>query len=418
MALVPLEAWSYASPEVRASGRSIDIGLFAEALIYYDRVTVVPTNQPQFAEFIRWFTEQGRFEDLLALFTHGTLKVYDYSFSTAAVEKDGVYTIWNIQDQIQSRPDTFEQRFLYHPSVEAVLPPKARHRRKVYEALRGNVIEVKAEEFGNAVENARKDFENPHRNQLIVQAFVDELYRFRKLGRAPEVRATVIKSGDGTRHNITWNVNFDQLSEYAGKELNFRLGTPLTAGAHSNRLIWSASRLKCDLFLPSPMSRLVGDKLYESTEAIAKPGKVIEQLERTVEFPDIRQLVNDGRLAFADIMSIRAKAKKFREWLQQESERDRDAIVAYHNEVSRETGLVSAGRKALNLFGVLGGGAIGGVIGNAVAGPVGGALSGAAGSALTYLVEIASNYGTSWKPVIFGEWLRDRIEKNLKEGKD
>lgn len=110
MALVPLASWCYASPELLASGRSIDIGLFAEALIYYDCVGVIPTNQPQFAAFIKWFADQGRFDDLLAMFKQGILKVYDYSFITSAVEKEGVYTIWNIQDPIQSRPDSFEQR--------------------------------------------------------------------------------------------------------------------------------------------------------------------------------------------------------------------------------------------------------------------------------------------------------------------
>ena len=360
MALVPLESWCYASPELRAAGRSIDIGLFAEALIYYDCVAIIPANQPQFAEFITWFIKQGRFGELLTMIKQGVVKIYDYSFITAAVEKDGVYTIWNIQDPIQARTDTFEQRYLYHPSIEAVLPAKARHRIKVYEAIRGNVIEVKAEQFGNAVENARKDFEDPHRNQLNVQAFVDELYRFRGLGHPPEVQAVVVKVGDGSTHNITVNVDFSKLSELAGKDLNFNKGTPLTAGAHSNRLIWSASQLGCDLFLPKPMSRLVGDKLYESAETIAKAGGLIEQLERTVEFPDIRQLVNSGVLGLTDLMVIRSKAAKFRVWLQQEAERDRDAIVAYHNEVARESGLKNAGRKALSMFGILCGGAIGG----------------------------------------------------------
>ncbi|HPA07229.1 MAG TPA: hypothetical protein PLW73_01920 [Methanoregulaceae archaeon] len=417
MALVPLESWCYASPELRACGLSIDIGLFAEALIYYDCVAVIPTNQPQFADFIRWFAEQGCFDDLLTLFNDGVLKVYEYSFVTTAVEKEGVYSIWNIQDSIQSLQNTFEQRYLYHPSVEAVLPHKARQRRKVYNALQGNVFEVKADEFGSAVDNARKDFENPFRNQLIVQAFVDELYRFKQMGRAPEISTSILTSDDGTRNNITWNVNFNKLSEYAGKELNFHKGTPFTAGAHSNRLIWSASKLGCDLYLPRPMSLLVGDKLYESTETIVKAGQLIEQLERTVEFPDIRGLVNSGSMKLADILSVRKKAKKFREWLQRESERDRDAIVAYHYEVARQSGFASAGRRALSIFGVVGGGALGGAIGNVFMGPIGGAISGVAGTALSYLVDIAASYGTKWKPVIFGEWLRERVEKNIREGR-
>ena len=51
-----------------------------------------------------------------------------------------------------------------------------------------------------------------------------------------------------------------------------------------------------------------------------------------------------------------------------ESDRDRDAIIAYHHEVAKESGIVKATRKALNLFGVIGGGALGGALGNVMSG--------------------------------------------------
>ena len=312
IAIVPLESWCYASPEIRASGKSIDIGLFAEALIYYDCVAVNPTNQPQFAEFLGWFLRQGRLDDFIALVRDGIIKIYDYAFVTTAVDRDGVYSIWNIQDTAQAEPDTFEQRFLYHPSIKAILT-KARHRRRLYQALRGNVIEVKANDFGGPIENARKDYENPHRNALIIQAFVDELYHFKKLGKPPVVQATVARSPDGEKHTITWNVDLAQLASWAGPELNFHLGTPFTAGGLSNRLIWSAAQLTCDLYLAKPMSTLVGDKLYESSEKIAKAGRVIEELKAKVEIPDVRELVNSGQLSLSEILTIRGKARSFRD---------------------------------------------------------------------------------------------------------
>jgi hypothetical protein len=410
--IVPLESWSYSSPELCARGQTVDVGLFAEALIYYDRVIVNITNQPQLAEFLQWFIAQDRLEDFLALVRDGTIKLHENSFVTTAIynERTGEYSIWNIQDEHQQEPNTFEQRFLYHKSVE-VLFRKARHRKRLYEALRGNVIEVKADSFGNSLENARKDYHEPQRNALIVQAFVDELYQFRKLGRSPQVEATVKLLAGETKRQISWNVDFAELTRLAGKELNFNLGTPLTAGAISNRLIWSAAQLSCDLYLPQPMGLLVGDKLYESTQKVAKAGIVIEELKEEVEFPDVRTLVNDGKLDFQEILRIREKASKFRDWIQQESERDRNAIVAYHNETAREMGLVTTGRKALNIFGVIGGGAAGSVVGSALAGPGGAALGGAAGSAIGYLADITSKIGADWKPVVFGNWLRHRIEK-------
>jgi hypothetical protein len=417
-AIVPLESWSYASPELRAEGKTVDIGLFAEALIYYDSIAANITNQPQLAEFLRWFINQGRLDDLLALIQDGTVKLYEYSFVTTAIldTRTGHYMIWNMQDPIQEQPNTFERRFLYHRDVEALFP-KARHRRRLYEALRNNVIEVKATDFGNSVENARQDFTDPRRSALVIQAFVDELYSMRSLGRPPSVSASVQPSADGKSHKITWNISFDRLAQIAGQKLNFNPSTPVTAGALSNRLLWSAAQLSCDLYLPQPMGMLVGDKLYESTERVAKAGAVIEDLKAKVEFPDIRSLINSGKLGFEEVLKIRKKARKFREWLQQESERDRDAIIAYHNETARDLRMVSAGRKALSLFGVLGSGAVGSLIGSAIAGPVGGALGSVAGSGVGYLADLTAKIGADWKPVVFGNWFRERIARLIDEEK-
>ena len=170
-----------------------------------------------------------------------------------------------------------------------------------------------------------------------------------------------------------------------------------------------------DLYLPRPMSVLVGDKLYESTEKVSKSGDIIEELKEKVEFPDIRQLVNSGQLSLNDIIKIRKKSKKFRLWLQQENDRDRDAIIAYHNEVAHESGIIKAGRKALSIFGVIGGGATGSAIGATVAGPIGGTIGAAAGSSVGYLADVTSKIGADWKPIVFGDWLGDRIKKVVRD---
>ncbi len=166
------------------------------------------------------------------------------------------------------------------------------------------------------------------------------------------------------------------------------------------------------------MAMLVGDKLYESTERIAKAGSTIEELKEQVEFPNVQWLVNAGKLDLRDVLSIRAKAGKFRDWLQQESDRDRDAIIAYHNETAHEIGLVTNSRKALGIFGVIVSGAIGSLVGTTVAGPLGAAIGGAAGSATGYLVDLVSKLGADWKPVVFGNWFRDRIQKLVSEEQD
>ncbi|MHB1084199.1 MAG: hypothetical protein ACYCZA_05080 [Thiobacillus sp.] len=416
-ALVPIESWCFGSPELLARGITVDIGLLVEALIYYDQVIFNVSNQPQFASVLEWFIRQNRYDDLLALFRDDTIQVYEYSFLSAPIydEKTKAYSLWNVQDESQMKTGSFEQRFLYHPNVEKLLP-KGRHRQRLYEALRGKVFEAKADDFGSAIETARSDFSDPHRNALIIQSFLNELFRVKQLGRPPEVAAQVQQNPNGS-HTVTVNVDFDKISEIAGVNLGWHTGLPLSAGAISNRHLLSASNLNCDLFLPRPMSTLIGDKLFESAKAVNKSTTVIENLKASVEFPDVRFLVNEGRLDFNDIMLLRKQAKKFRSWLQSEAERDRDAIIAYHHEVAKDTGLTKFGRKTLDLFGFIGGGAIGGAVGASLAGPSGAAIGGALGGAVSYATDIGGKIGTDWRPVVFGEWMRDRISQ-LDKGKD
>lgn len=409
-ALVPIESWCFNSPELLTQGKSVDLGLLAEALIYYDQVLFNVADQPQFAAVLEWFLRQNCFSDLLKLFQDGTLYVYEYSFLPASVydEKNDQYFLYNLEDEEQQKPNSFERRFLYHSAVQNLII-KGRHRNQLYRVLRDRVIEAKAREFEDAIHVSRKDFGDVYRNSLIVQSFIDELFRFRGLEPPPEI-GVQIKS-DGPKQTATFNIDFKVISELAGESLNWHSGSPLVGGAAANRLLLSASRLNSDLFLPRPMSVLVGDKLYESSKAANKTKETIESLKEKVEFPDIRFLVNGGKLGVKDILFLRKKAKRFRTWLQTGAERDRDAIIAYHHEVAKETNLTKYGRKALSLFGFIGGGALGGGLGASLAGPSGAALGGAAGGAFSYLLDVGSKLGQEWKPVIFGEWLKERIIK-------
>lgn len=130
-----------------------------------------------------------------------------------------------------------------------------------------------------------------------------------------------------------------------------------------------------------------------------------------MEFPSIRSLVNSGKLDFQDVLNIRARSTRFRTWLQTDSERDRSSIIAYHNEVARESGLLKFGRSSLRIFGILTGGGVGGLLGAAMPGPFGGAIGGLAGGAISFTTEVCAKIGEGWKPVVFGNWLRDRVEE-------
>lgn len=415
--IVPIQTWCYNSPEISYEGYPIDVGLLAEALIYYDSVLVSVDNPLQFATLIEWFVKQKRYDDLLALVSDGTLQFYDYSFITSTVDNGKTLSIWNIQDQVQEKPNSFEQRYLYNPSVLSVLPD-GRKPKQFYSAFRGKVIEAKASEFSTAIENARNDLNTPRRNALIVQAYVDELYRFKKLGHPPQIEAVVKLSESGSERKITWNISFDEISRLSGSNLNFHHGTPLTAGAVSNRFLWSAANLNCDLYLSKPMSVVVGDKLYESGFRALKTNSIIETLQKAVEFPSVRNLVNEAKLNLDDILLIRSKAIKFRAWLQTEGERDRDALIAYHNEVAKDSGFTRASRTMLNIFGILGGAAIGGIIENRIPGLPGTIIGATAVAGTEYLFDIARRIDQDWKPIVFGDWMKKRIEFLLDDLKD
>lgn len=412
-ALVPIETWCYMSPELRREGKVIDIGLFSEALVYYDHLYVIPQNSEAFIQFISWFVHQNKYGDLIALLKDDVVNFYYYSFLTSAIEKGGEYSIWNIQSEQAINSSMFNSECLTTTRLKQILP-HARQRKSLHRAIEGKFIEAKANNFGAPINNAKRDYADPERWAILIQALLDEVYPMLNLKKPPIVKSQIVEAR-GKMH-ITWNVNLDQISEALGKELNFHRGSPLTAAGNCNRLLWSGAELGCDLYLPSPMSTLVGDKLYESGERLNRSKKIIEQLETEVEFPDIRRLVNNGQIGLKEVLELRQKGNRFRKWLQEEGEHDRNAIIAYHHEIAQESGWTKGGRKALGLFGILGGAAAAAAIGGAVAGIPGAILGATIEGGLVYVFDLASKLNEEWRPVVFGSWARERIQKQLSKG--
>lgn len=415
-AFVPLDVDVQSSPELKEQGRRVDVGLLAEALLYYDRILFNVANPHLFTELINWFLERGFYAQLIDLLRKETLQVYYYAFYTLPlVHPNGVIDLRNINDQVMIQPNSFEKRFLNFEGLRPVFSSN-RQFEKFCEVLDGKVIEVKAEEFGlEGINNAWSDFLNPRRSELIMQEILDELYRLKSLGSAPTVKAHVRPGVSRQQLNyVSWNINFEDIAKRLGPTLAFSSTLPLSVAAIGNKTIWSASRLGCDLYLPSPISSIVGDKLYEAEKRIVKTQRVIDQLESEVEFPDLRRLVNEDQITFEEVLSIRKKSKKFRGWLQSGANRDRNALLAYHHEVAKESGFTKAGRKVLKLFGDVGGGAAGAVVGAVISEPVtGAAIGGAVGGALSYIFDLGEKLGADWKPVVFGDWYKDRIAKLL-----
>jgi hypothetical protein len=428
LALVPLGAGYHQSPDVLARGRSVDTGLLAESLIYYDRVLITVDNPVRFSDLISLLVQQGLpTSEITSLFRDGTLQVLNFAFTTnpyVEFRQGGlhIHGLYNFQDQAMLKPNSFFERFLGFEQLRNCFENTSQYD-DFCQALEGRVVEVKADDIGAAaIDNAYQDFLDPERNQLMAQQLVNEIYRIKRMGKAPKLKVTVNPSEDGT-HEIRWSIPIDQLPALDA-ETNIKAAAtlPLSTAAEANKYLWASDKWKCDLYLSSPMSVAVGDKIFEASSIETVGGgkirDVVESLEAKVEFPDLRRYINDDRIDFDRIFEIRHKGKKFRTWLQTEAERDRDAIIAYHNEVAKESGFVGMARRGLKLFGFVSGTILGSAIGHE---PSAGAIGGIAGhlaqkgleKGAEYLFDLGADLGSDWKPVCFGDWYKSKIEKLL-----
>jgi len=428
LALVPLGVGYHQSPDVLARGRSVDTGLLAESLIYYDRVLITVDNPVRFCDLISLLVQQGLpNSDVIALFRDGTLQVLNFAFTTnpyVEFRESGlhIHGLYNIQDQQMLKVNSFVERFLGFEPLKSCFTNSAQYDDFCH-ALEGRVVEVKADDIGAAaIDNAWHDFLNPHRNELMAQQLVNEIYKLKGLGKAPKVRVKINPKDDGT-HEVHWNIPMDQLPAL-DVEVRIRAAAtlPLSIASEANKYLWASDRQKCDLYLTSPVSVAIGDKLFEGSSIGMNPTTrirdVIESLEARVEFPNLRKYINEDRIDFDRIFEIRRKGKKFRDWLQTEAERDRDAIIAYHNEVAKESGFVGVGRRALKLFGFVSGSVLGAAIDHdtgvaAVGGVAGHVVQKGVEKGVNYLFKLGADLGADWKPVCFGKWYKGRIEQLL-----
>jgi hypothetical protein len=432
LALVPVDAGYHQSTDLFARGRPIDTGLLAEALIYYDRVLLHVTSPIQFSQLISWLVQQGlTTSDIIALLRDEVLRVYNFAFTTNPYvdfePPDGiqVHGLYNFQDQVMSEPNSFFKRFVEFEPLRECFENRDQYE-EFARALEGRVVEVKAEDIGReAIDNAYKDFLNPDRSALMAQELVNEIYRAKRLGKPPQILVKIKNFGGGD-FNVDWNFPLNRLPALeADTNIKAAVTLPLSTAAQANKYLWAAQKEKCDLYLSRPVSVLVGDKLFEAEDAAVKaqikPQNIIEQLELKVEFPDLRRHVNLDKIDFAHVLRIRNKAKTFRRWLQSEGDRDRDAIVAYHREVARESGFANIARRGWRVFGVVGGAAVGGAvladpaIGAAVGAAGGAAVQAAAEESVKYLFDLSASIGTKWSPVVFGDWYSTKIANLLKE---
>lgn len=452
LALVPVASGYFQSPELFARGRTVDTGLLAEALVFYDQVLIHVDNPHQFADLISWLVQQGLSQpDLLRLIREGSLQIYNYAFTTNPhVEPANgfIYDLWNIQDQVMIKPNSFGERFLGFEGLRNSFGTLKQYER-FCAAVDGKVVEVKADEIGSeGIMNSWRDFLNSDRNALISRKLIREMYRIRRLGKAPTVKVTVmpIDSGEdfdellrrrssssrsilvrspeeiGCRlHELSWDFDITNLPGLEGEKIVFGTSLPLSAAAMANKYIWSAAKLKCDLYLPRPIDSIVGDKLYEANEAVSKlqanTRTLVRRLELRAAFPDIRRYVNSDKIDMNDVLHLRrsSQTRRFRRFLRTAPETEREALLAYLHESATSAGYTRTPKRVLPLVSIVAG-AAGSALGShitqdAVIGSfVGGVLSGGA----SYLIGLGATMA-DWTPKVFGNWYGAEITRLLKK---
>ena len=104
--------------------------------------------------------------------------------------------------------------------------------------------------------------------------------------RSSSSRSILVRSPEeiGCRlHELSWDFDLTNLPGLEGPNLVFGTSLPLSAAALANKYIWSAARLKCDLYLPRSIDSIVGDKLFEANEAVSKLQTKTRSLVRRLE---------------------------------------------------------------------------------------------------------------------------------------
>jgi hypothetical protein len=249
---------------------------------------------------------------------------------------------------------------------------------------------------------------------VLLEILLDDMYHELGYLRPPTVRAKIeLLPDSGVR--VRWNLDIDRIAQRLGERLAFHAGAPFVGAAVGSRAVWTAARLKTDLYFAAPMSSYVRYKLAQGNRA-ARARAVIHQLEAEANFPDVRGHVNDGDIGVKEVLELRGKADRFREWLRAESLLDRDAATAYLNEAAKAAGWVKAAKTGIVATGVIGGG----VLGEALTGVPGlGGVGGAAiGAGAGFLLDLGAKLITGWKPIVFGNYARKVIDRALAESSD
>lgn len=395
---------AYSSPRLRAAGKHADVGLLAQSLLYYDTVVVHAETDRAFLEVVQWFAESHQVPFLIQMMRSGHFSFLHYTFQQLTHQRPTGWSLVNVQGPNWDSGRHFEDWFLQLPRVRSALG-HAPHHAQLIAALKDTVLEVSSKHLAGIVEEAMRDVRDAERASMLLEPLI-HYSGVHEDGVSGTQRVDVEKIDDG-RSTLRSPVSFDRLSA----ALELPVGPPQILGgaAASTRAIATAHRFGLDITASEPMSDLVGDKLLQLSRRETRVQEAIEQIVRDTDFPDIRTLVQQGRLSARNILELRASTARFREWLQGTAERDVDALVQYHHEVASQTRLQSLGSSTLSLFGSISKSVVSSVVQANNGSPIEAAI---ATSVVDGIFDRTKNLFKPWRPIVFGRWL-DREARRL-----
>jgi len=410
--LVPLYTWFGNAPDMMRKGKKIDIGAFAESLVYYDKVFVNIENKAQLYALLDWFKQSDSPDAIVTLMNQGELFFYYYDFVSAPVHlvEADAYKFVNIQSEKHSRLDLFK-RYVVGGDIDTYYSTKGK-RKAFFRALEDGVITVEARTFGKAINNAKQFVLEPGNYKCILENLLSSLKQAGFPVPVPEI--TVCKERVGPSEvRLHTNIDFDSISQQIGKKYQFGKHTPLAIASTTNRLLWSSAILGSDIYISSPTYDLLCDKVDEVISHFRDTKRNLKRLSVQVDFPNIREEVNRDLITANDVLRIRGISSDFRSWLHTQVDLDRDIIASYYNDIIERSGLRPCTRKLLRialLTTVTTSGAVAGsVIGGDIGATIGTGISSSAAGA--FLSDLFERLKTGWSPKIFGDSVREIVRE-------
>lgn len=404
------------------------VGQLSVGLIYYERVHVLLERPEDLSEILAFFIRCGEFEAFFKLVDEGTIVFHNPTFMIPAMSQgEWLFDLDYLRIQVV-RPSTapqvhitgnFRDRILYSPPVARAIGRGSRFRRLSRLSALVNV-DVEPKQFLSAAAATNADFFSKDRATMLLRLSLlrqsEQLQPFiNELSVTDIDRLTLPDGKAGRKLQVHIGGSLEAAVVRLGCKLPEQAGELSFVGNAYFQMAFAAHH-GVDLWPERTTAGVIDLKL---DELVASTGvsQIVDVLQESVEFPDIAQLVESGKLSAADVLKLRRMSSRFREWLQTQADRDGDAIIAYHSEVARESGLWTLGRNAIRIFGVVGGAAGGAALSNqvgtsGVTGAAVGAAIGEAGSkAIEFGADMLAKMGAGWRPLVFGQRYRNLVVK-------